>query len=205
MDRMLRIEIKLGTLIVGCALLAVVMTPPVLMRAGTLDIPNTFSANTPAVAAEVNDNFLAVKTEVDDNNSQILALDADLDTLQSDFDSLGELVIHHPPLTSMPDNALVIVNLGDQVAPWGTFRSNEDDILFSQSGTYLATLFIESNMNAWRPVIDGNLPFTVNQSVGDLNATYLFSAVVGTTLQFEVQATGAGSRGAIIQIAKVGP
>lgn len=39
--------------------------------AGDVTIPNQFSAGSPAVAAEVNDNFSAVKTAVDDNNSKI--------------------------------------------------------------------------------------------------------------------------------------
>ncbi len=43
--------------------------------AGTLTIPNTFSANTKAVAAEVNANFDAAKTAVDDNDSRIVALE----------------------------------------------------------------------------------------------------------------------------------
>ncbi len=43
--------------------------------AGTLTIPNTFSANTTAVAAEVNANFDAAKTAVDDNDSRIVALE----------------------------------------------------------------------------------------------------------------------------------
>jgi len=39
--------------------------------AGEVALPNTFSANTPAIADEVNANFTAVKTAVDDNNVQI--------------------------------------------------------------------------------------------------------------------------------------
>jgi len=39
--------------------------------AGALTIPNTFTAGTPAVAAQVNANFTAAKTAVDDNNTRI--------------------------------------------------------------------------------------------------------------------------------------
>lgn len=39
--------------------------------AGTLTVPNTFTAGTPAVAAQVNANFTAAKTAVDDNDARI--------------------------------------------------------------------------------------------------------------------------------------
>ncbi|MDQ6988847.1 MAG: hypothetical protein Q9M19_03115 [Mariprofundaceae bacterium] len=41
--------------------------------AGTLTVPKTFTANSPAVAADVNANFTAVKTAVNDNNGRITA------------------------------------------------------------------------------------------------------------------------------------
>jgi len=43
-------------------------------NAGPLTTPNTFAAGTPAVAAEVNANFSAVETEVNDNDARIAAL-----------------------------------------------------------------------------------------------------------------------------------
>lgn len=63
--------------------------------AGTVDIPNTFTAGTPAVAADVNDNFDAVETAVDDNaaniqtNSMSITTNSeDIDTLQTDVTNL---------------------------------------------------------------------------------------------------------------------
>lgn len=50
--------------------------------AGTLAIPNAFSANTTAMAAEVNANFTAVKTAVDDNDSRLAALAATIAAVQ---------------------------------------------------------------------------------------------------------------------------
>jgi len=44
--------------------------------AGEVTLPNTFSANTPAVADEVNANFTAVKTAVDNNNARLNVLEA---------------------------------------------------------------------------------------------------------------------------------
>ncbi|VAW94300.1 hypothetical protein MNBD_GAMMA23-2235 [hydrothermal vent metagenome] len=42
--------------------------------AASVTIPNTFTAGSPAVAADVNANFSAVKTAVDDNDARISAL-----------------------------------------------------------------------------------------------------------------------------------
>lgn len=44
--------------------------------ASDVTLPNTFTAGTPARAAEVNGNFTAVKTAVDDNNARLTAVEA---------------------------------------------------------------------------------------------------------------------------------
>lgn len=69
-------------------------------QASTLTIPNTFTPNTPARAAEVNANFTAAKTAVDDNDSRITtndsrldAIDALLVTMQSSIISLESTVV----------------------------------------------------------------------------------------------------------------
>jgi len=43
--------------------------------AGSYTIPNTFTSGTPAVAAEVNANFNAAKTAIDDNDSRVTTLE----------------------------------------------------------------------------------------------------------------------------------
>lgn len=57
-------------------------------HAGEVTIPNTFASDTPAVAAEVNANFTAVKTAVDDNDSRVAALEALVTALQSRLEAL---------------------------------------------------------------------------------------------------------------------
>ncbi|MFP4611534.1 MAG: hypothetical protein ACLFQT_10980 [Thiohalophilus sp.] len=54
-------------------------------RAGEVSVPNSFQADTPAVAAEVNANFDAVATEVNDNAGVISDLQDAVAQLQSDL------------------------------------------------------------------------------------------------------------------------
>lgn len=53
------------------------------IQASDLTIPNTFVAGTIAVANDVNANFVAVETAVDDNNSRIAALEAQIQALEA--------------------------------------------------------------------------------------------------------------------------
>jgi|GEM_PF-6284805 len=52
-----------------------------LSTASELTIPNTFQANTPAKASEVNNNFSATATSVNDNHNRIATLEAALTAL----------------------------------------------------------------------------------------------------------------------------
>ena len=56
-----------------CAVFALLGSP---VWAGNVTIPNTFVSGTPAKASEVNDNFSAVKTAVDDNDARLTNLES---------------------------------------------------------------------------------------------------------------------------------
>ena len=58
------------------------------VAADVLTIPNSFSANTPAVAADVNANFDAVKASVDDNDNRIQSLQAENVNLQKQITNI---------------------------------------------------------------------------------------------------------------------
>ncbi|MFZ1984577.1 MAG: hypothetical protein WAU91_09190 [Desulfatitalea sp.] len=57
-------------------------------QAGEVTIPNIFTAGTPAVAADVNENFAAVKAAIDDNA-------ANIDTNTSDSDANAAAIADH--------------------------------------------------------------------------------------------------------------
>ena len=62
---------------VTASLIGLFSTP---VLAADYNIPNSFSANTPAVAAEVNANFTAAKTAIDENNARVGVNESDIAT-----------------------------------------------------------------------------------------------------------------------------
>ncbi|MBU1170608.1 MAG: hypothetical protein KKD44_13690 [Proteobacteria bacterium] len=70
-------------------------------QAGEVTIPNAFVAGMPAVAAEVNENFTAVKAEVDDNAANISANETDISTNTADITANA---------TAIDDNTTAIGN-----------------------------------------------------------------------------------------------
>ena len=76
------------------------------LHAASLTVPNSFSSGTPAVAAEVNSNFIAVKTAVDDNNSRIAVLESALTALQSTVSSQESAISSLTTNLSSANNAI---------------------------------------------------------------------------------------------------
>ncbi len=80
-------------------------------HAGEVTLPTTFVSGTPAVAAEVNANFGAVKTAVDDNDSRIAALEAIIVTLQNRL-----AAVEGSPVMALED----YLDVDDESDPRGT-------------------------------------------------------------------------------------
>jgi hypothetical protein len=70
---------RIDTLLIGLVFLLLISP----VHAGQVTVPNNFSANTPAVAAEVNANFSAVATEINDNADMIAQLQTMVAALQT--------------------------------------------------------------------------------------------------------------------------
>ena len=64
--------------LVGLPVLVVLLSIPLVVAAGTVTVPNTFVNGTPADADQVNANFDAVETAVNDNDSRITTLETTL-------------------------------------------------------------------------------------------------------------------------------
>ncbi|MCK4709694.1 MAG: hypothetical protein KAU21_13830 [Gammaproteobacteria bacterium] len=109
------------------AVIFIMITAP--LQAASLVVPNTFSAGTPAVAAEVNANFDAAKAAVDDNDARILGNETNIVT-NSDEIGLNQAGISDNALAisanalaigTIPDNTDTLADLAcatDQVVRW---------------------------------------------------------------------------------------
>lgn len=97
-------------------------------QAGVLTVPNSFTSGTPAVATEVNQNFTAVKTEVDDNDGRIALLEATLATLQTTITSLQNTVTAQAATITNLQSQLATVNNSNVMAlnPYLTVDTSSD-------------------------------------------------------------------------------
>ncbi len=93
----------------GAAALLMVLTIN-MAHAGSVTVPNNFTAGTQAVAAEVNDNFSAVKTAVDDNDSRIAALEARIVALEEKLASVSTLTYNGQPTVRFTGVNVQVVN-----------------------------------------------------------------------------------------------
>ena len=103
--------------------------------AGSVTIPHSFTANTTAKASEVNENFSAVKTAVDDNNNRIKGNTEDIRTnitnIQTNAANIADAITDINAtggLTGVGSSGSVTVRRADgyiAIAP-ATFAASED-------------------------------------------------------------------------------
>ena len=123
--------------------------------AADLTIPNTFVSGTPAIAAEVNANFSAVETAVDDNDGRITinanglaALQSTISALQSDLaDANNSIGLLQAALADKADTSHTHAQ-NDITNLTGDISNLQNDLGAVQSNSVLA--------------LDGNLLYTVD-------------------------------------------
>ena len=134
------------------------------ISAGELTIPNSFSPNTPASANQVNANFTAVKTEVDDNYSRIEALAAAVMVLQSELVAAQATISQlETELTAVQDNSVLAL---------------DDYLLLSTYNGYVTAEFTGIN------VMVNNGSDTTESSGGLGNLIVGYNEDTGTTQEF---------------------
>jgi hypothetical protein len=105
----------------GLLSLAVVAT---VAFGSSVTLPFTFTAGTTARAADVNANFTAVKTAVDDNNTRITALQASVTALQATVTTLQTQVT---TLQTLPTPTTATLLTGwSSVAGWASASYMKD-------------------------------------------------------------------------------
>ncbi len=77
---------------INCGILIFIGALAAPAFAASVDTPNTFSAGTPAIAAQVNQNFQALKTAVNDNDSRISAMESALASLRAELSGTNSTI-----------------------------------------------------------------------------------------------------------------
>ena len=112
--------------------------------AGSLTIPNTFSANTPAVAAEVNANFTATKTAVDDNDARITTNATDIATNAANITTNATDISTNQSAIST-NTASIVTNAGNISTNSSDIATNTGNIATNTSNIATNTSDIATN------------------------------------------------------------
>lgn len=139
--------------------------------AGELNIPHSFTSGAKAVAAEVNDNFTAVETEVSDNHSRIAALESALTALQQTVTQLQtNLTNADDEITSLQTE---VTDLNDLIATLDSSSLNNRVIQLESNPILALKDFIQLRQtDPQRPVVEfRNANVQITNGLGITNAT----------------------------------
>ncbi|MEO1245309.1 MAG: DNRLRE domain-containing protein [Pseudomonadota bacterium] len=116
--------------------------------ADEVDIPNQFSAGTPAVAADVNENFSAVEVAIDDNAQQlgslsttVSGLEAEIAALETENASLTQLLQSLVLETSVHPSIDTTVNINDDQP-----QADNDDLLVADTGPFETSVLLRFDL-----------------------------------------------------------
>lgn len=119
--------------------------------AGTVTLPNTFTSGTPALAAEVNANFSAVKGAVDDNHTRLTAVEETVDSHTSSL--LANTSFHANMSTAMQENSDRITAAETTISGHtNAITNNTNDLSYLNAAVATNTTNINNNSSA----IDSN-------------------------------------------------
>jgi hypothetical protein len=151
--------------------------------AGSLDVPNTFSSGTPAVAADVNANFKAVKTAVDDNDGRIVINTNTLSVVGTQANTNTSNITANT--TAAADNATAAAANATSIEALQTSLAALQATVDAQA-TAISTL--SGTVTSQADSIDG-----LKTARDTLNATVTSQATTISSLQTEVAAVNASN------------
>ncbi len=147
----------------------------VTLHASEVDVPHSFTSGTAAVASEVNENFSALETAVDDNHLKIEAMQAEIDELieqnQSLQEQLSELQNAEPTAVAMP------------VFPRGAGPNFTDFSLDDEKGVFTIEFNIQVDPLTFNPGTNVTASGTGGVYSGSISWTDNNSTLVFTTIE----------------------
>lgn len=142
------------------------------LEASELTIPNSFSAGTRAVAADVNANFTAVSGAVNDNDTRLAALEASIVILQASLVASNQRIDNlELQLTAVQSNN--VLTLGDVVSI-GQDVNGYQTVLFT--GVNLQVINGTGNQNGRNGV--GNMIIGYNEPASGINESCSFGEFI---------------------------
>ncbi|WP_394168383.1 hypothetical protein [Saccharospirillum alexandrii] len=147
----------------------------VTLHASEVDVPHSFTSGTAAVASEVNENFSSLETAVDDNHQKIEAMQAEIDELveqnQSLLEQLEELQNAEPTAVAMP------------VFPRGEGPNFQDFSLDDGKGVFTVEFNVQVDPLTFNPGTNVTVTGAGGVGSGGISWTDNYSTLIFTTIE----------------------
>jgi hypothetical protein len=169
--------------ILNVVFIATLITVTQTGSASDVTVPNTFTAGTPAVAAEVNDNFSAVGTAINDNHTRITTLEGiKADARLTDLETYTDNPNISGNITLGPSNGIATGNIMKGTIP---FLHN-----YGRFNTFLGLSAGNFTMDGFYNTANGYEALNHN-TAGEGNTATGFQALLNNADGFDNTANGA--------------